>query len=146
MSLVAFTELRSETTDNLLSTAKKELAKRSYNVVSAMASAARTTSTSTGPITNPGYKGIMVTLTIAAFTAGGLRIRITTGTGFVNTVYYDSVSFSAVASRTVVVYPGISSSSAQLGTTGLLGPLVFVGIEADTADSITYSMSYCLIE
>lgn len=132
--------------DSLLTTQKKALLKRSYQAVTAFPLASRTSNTSTGVIANPGYKGIIVSLLVTAYTAGGLRIRITTGVGNNNTVHYDSTSLTAALGRTVAVYPGLVSSAAQFASPGVLGTTVTVSVEHDTADPITYSLAYSFIE
>lgn len=135
-----------QTEDSLLEVQKRALFKRSYNVVTALSSASRTTTTSTGTLSNPGYKGIIVTLTISAISAGGLKVRIFSGVSGANTVYLDSTSMTTVSSRTIAVYPGMTSTASQFGSPGIMGPVFAIQVEPDTADAITYTLSYALVE
>ena len=88
----------------------------------------------------------MVTLTITSITAGGLKLQLLTGVTAANTVYIDISSITAALSRTVVVYPGMSGSAAQLGSPGCIGPVFLINVNHDTADPITYSVTYSFIE
>lgn len=132
--------------DSLLTIQKKALLKRAYQRVNWLASASRTTTTSTGALSNPGYKGIMVTLVVSSITAGGLKIRILTGVGGGQTVHIDATSITSVGGRTVAVYPGGGTGGNQVCQPALLGDQVIINVEHDTADPITYSAQYHFVE
>lgn len=118
----------------------------------ALASAARTTTTQSADIDTTGFRGIVVFLNVtAASGTGGLTMRVRgrdpVSLSFANLVS-DGSAITAVSIRSLQFGGGGGASSATSGG-GLLGGLlpdtIRIEVSHGDASSYTYSVGYCLV-
>lgn len=115
----------------------------------ALASAARTTTTTSDTFKNPGAVGVQLYLNVTATAAGtgGLQVQIMA----IDPVTRASLAITAlptavVATGTTVItlYPGAATSGTQ-ATAGALGRLWAVKVTVGDSTSYTYSVGYSYI-
>lgn len=153
-----FSTLAAELGDTIGRTLQKILETLRRGPVSgtALASAARTTTTNSADITTTGYRGINVYVDVTANPGlGGLRVGLTLKdpvTGKLRTLVHTSTLITANSIYVVQFGPGIGTlngatiPTGQCGLCGVqLAQVVQVSIVHTTADSYTYSASYELL-
>ena len=155
MSAYTVTTFFPQNEDGTLETLKRISAQNCNRVVvTSLASAARTTTTSGANIDIETAKGAIFFLNVtAASGTGGLHIAV--GTVFpdnnTQTLIYTPVAITTVGRHYVIVYPGGGIFGTTTGRTSIaeysarIPPRIRPSIQPDDASSYTYSLDYQLL-
>lgn len=116
----------------------------------ALASAARTATTTSATLTNPRARGVVLFLDVtnSAAGTGGLQVQAqaidpTGGTALA--INSAPTAVTATGLKVYVIYPGASAGATQ-NTSGILPRLWNVKVTAGDSTSYTYSVSYQYIQ
>lgn len=114
--------------------------------VSYLASAARTTTQTQGDQTNPGHKGIAVTLDVTSAGTGSITLEIDVKDP-VSGKYVPLLTGAAVVTNvtnTYTVFPG-APATANVSANAQLWRTFRIKVTANNANTITYSVGYVLL-
>jgi hypothetical protein len=114
----------------------------------ALASAARTTTTASGDISNPDGRGVWVVLDLTAFTTAASLTLSIQGKDPASGKYvtlFTSAAVTTVSTNAYVVYPGITET-ANVDASVPVPKTFRVNVVHGNANSTTYSVGYSTVQ